>query len=146
MAKVPLPERGQPLDVTYLYSLVDAVNDLSTQISSTIANKTVIDTVSAGKQEIKTSGSRIIGGYVEVANNSTVSTGNEKTFTYDFKDFKYPPIVSATPVNIGQTPAGQNVNVILKSVTETRVEGIVRFGASGDLSLAVHLIIVGIPN
>jgi hypothetical protein len=146
MAKVPLPERGQPLDVTYLYSLVDAVNDLSTQVASTTTNKTVIDTTSAGKQEIKTSNSRIIGGYVEVANNSTVSAGNEKTFTYDFKDFKYPPIVSATPVNIGQTPAGQNVNVILKSVTETRVEGIVRFGASGDLSLAVHLIIVGIPN
>ena len=146
MAKVPLPERGQPLDVTYLYSLVDAVNDLSTQVASTTTNKTVIDTVSAGKQEIKTSNSRIIGGYVEVANNSTVSAGNEKPFTYDFKDFKYPPIVSATPVNIGQTPAGQNVTVILKPVTETRVEGIVRFGASGDLSLAVHLILVGIPN
>lgn len=146
MAKVPLPERGQPLDVTYLYSLVDAVNDLSTQVASTTSNKTVIDTTSAGKQEIKTSNSRIIGGYVEVANNSIVSAGNEKTFTYDFKDFKYPPIVSATPVNTGQTPAGQNVTVILKPVTETRVEGIVRFGASGDLSLAVHLILIGIPN
>ena len=146
MAKIPLPERGQPLDVAYLYSLVDAVNDLSTQVASTSTNKTIIDTTSAGKQEIKTSNSRVIGGYVEVANNSTVSAGNEKTFTYDYKDFKYPPIVSATPVNIGQTPAGQNVNVILKSVTETRVEGIVRFGASGDLSLAVHLIIIGVPN
>jgi hypothetical protein len=146
MAKVPLPERGQPLDVTYLYSLVDAVNDLSTQVASTTTNKTVIDTVSDGKQEIKTSNARIIGGYVEVANNSTVSTGNEKSFTYDFKDFKYPPIVSATAVNTGQTPAGQNVNVILKTITETRVEGIVRFGTSGDLSLAVHLVIVGIPN
>ena len=146
MAKVPLPERGQPLDVTYLYNLVDAVNDLSTQVASTTTNQTIIDTVSAGKQPIKTSNARIIGGYVEVANNSTVSAGNEKTFTYDFKDFKYPPIVSATPVNIGQTPAGQNVNVILKTVTETRVEGIVRFGASGDLSLAVHLILIGIPN
>ena len=146
MAKIPLPERGQPLDVTYLYSLVDAVNDLSTQVASTSTNKTIIDTVSAGKKEIKTSNSRIIGGYVEVANNSTVSAGNEKTFTYDYKDFKYPPIVSATAVNIGQTPAGQNVNVILKTVTETRVEGVVRFGSSGDLSLSVHLIIVGIPN
>jgi hypothetical protein len=146
MAKVPLPERGQPLDVTYLYSLVDAVNDLSTQVASTTANKTVIDTVSAGKQEIKTSNARIIGGYVEVANNSTVSAGNEKTFTYDFKDFKYPPIVSATLVNTGQTPAGQNVSVILKPITETRVEGTVKFGTSGDLSLAVHLVIVGVPN
>jgi hypothetical protein len=54
--------------------------------------------------------------------------------------------VSATPVNTGQTPAGQNVNVILKNITETRVEGVVRFGTSGDLSVSVHLIIIGIPN
>ena len=111
MAKVPLPERGQPLDVTYLYSLVEAVNDLSTQVSSATYNYTTVDTVSAGAQNVKTSETRIIGGYVEVANNSTVSAGNEKTFTYDFSDFKYSPIVSATAVNIGQTPAGQNVNV-----------------------------------
>jgi len=147
MAKVPLPERGQPLDLTYIYQLVDTVNDLSTQVSSATYNYTTVDTVSAGKQSIKTSEARVVGGYVEVANNSTVSAGNEKTFSYDFpSDFKYAPIASATAVNIGNTPAGQNVNVILKNVTTSRVEGIVRFGASGDLSLAVHLIIIGIPN
>ena len=147
MAKVPLPERGQPLDVPYIYKLVDTVNQLSTEVSSATYNYTTVDTISAGKQSIKTSEARVVGGYVEVANNSTVSAGNEKTFAYDFpSDFKYAPIASATAVNIGNTPAGQNVNVILKSVTTSRVEGIVRFGASGDLSLAVHLIIIGIPN
>jgi hypothetical protein len=146
MAKVPLPERGQPLDVTYLYQLVEAVNDLSTQVASKVTNNTIIDSGSAGKKEVKTSNARIVGGLVEIANDSTFSAGNEKTFTYDFKDFKYPPIVSATPVNTGKTPAGQNVSVILKNITETRVEGVVRFGASGNLSLSVHLIIIGIPN
>jgi len=147
MAKLPLPERGQPLDLTYIYQLVDTVNDLSTQVSSATYNYTTVDTISAGKQSIKTSEARVVGGYVAVANNSTVSAGNEKTFSYDFpSDFKYAPIASATAVNIGNTPAGKNVNVILKSVTTSRVEGIVRFGASGDLSLAVHLIIIGIPN
>jgi hypothetical protein len=103
--------------------------------------------VSAGKQSIKTSEARVVGGYVDVASNSTVSAGNEKTFSYDFpSDFKYAPIASATAVNIGNTPAGENVNVILRSVTTSRVEGIVRFGASGNLSLIVHLIIIGIPN
>jgi len=147
MAKLPLPERGQPLDVTYIYQLADTINDLSTQVSSATYNYTTVDTVSAGKQSVKTSEARMIGGYVEVANNSTVSAGNEKTFSYDFpSDFKYQPIATATPVNIGNTPAGQNVSVILKTVTTSRVEGIVRFGASGDLSLAVNLIILGIPN
>jgi hypothetical protein len=147
MAKVPLPERGQPLDVTYVYQLANAVNDLSTQVSSATYNYTTVDTISAGKQSIKTSEARMIGGYVEVANNSTVTASSEKTFSYDFpSDFKYQPIVTATAVNIGNTPAGQNVTVILKTVTTSRVEGIVRFGASGDLSLAVNLIIIGIPN
>jgi hypothetical protein len=147
MAKVPLPERGQPLDVTYIYQLADTINDLSTQVSSATYNYTTIDTVSAGKQNIKTSDARVVGGYVEVANNSTVSAGNEKIFSYDFpSDFKFAPIATATAVNIGNTPAGQNVTVILKNVTTSRVEGLVRFGASGDLSLAVHLIIIGIPN
>jgi hypothetical protein len=147
MAKVPLPERGQPLDVTYIYQLADTINDLSTQVSSATYNYTTVDTVSAGKQSVKTSEARMIGGYVEIANNSTVSAGNEKTFSYDFpSDFKYQPIATATLVNVGNTPAGQNANVILKVVTTSRVEGIVRFGASGDLSLAVNLIILGIPN
>ncbi|NDB60811.1 hypothetical protein EB001_20560 [bacterium] len=147
MAKVPLPERGQPLDVTYIYQLAETINDLATQVSSATYNYTTIDTVSAGKQSVKTSEARVIGGYVEVANNSTVSAGNEKTFSYDFpSDFKYAPIATATPINIGNTPAGQNVTVILKSVTTSRVEGVVRFGASGDLSLNVNIIVVGIPN
>jgi len=147
MAKVPLPERGQPLDVTYIYQLAETINDLATQVSSATYNYTTIDTVSAGKQSVKTSEARVIGGDVEVANNSTVSAGNEKTFAYDFpSDFKYAPIATATPINIGNTPAGQNVTVILKSVTTSRVEGVVRFGASGDLSLNVNIIVVGIPN
>jgi len=147
MAKIPLPERGQPLDVPYIYKLVDTVNQLSTEVSSATYNYTTVDTVSAGKQSVKTSETRIIGGYVEVANNSTVTAASEKSFSYDFpSDFKYQPIATATPVNIGNTPAGQNVSVILKTVTTSKVEGIVRFGASGDLSLAVNLIIIGIPN
>ena len=147
MATVPLPQRGQPLDVTYIYQLANTINDLSTQISSATYKLTEVDTIGAGKQTIKTSESRLIGGYVEVANNSTVSAGNEKTFSYDFgSDFKFQPIATATAVNTGNTPAGQNVSVILKTVTTSRVEGVVRFGASGDLSLAVNLIVLGIPN
>jgi hypothetical protein len=147
MAKVPLPERGQPLDVTYIYQLAETINDIATQVSSATYNYTTIDTVSAGKQSVKTSEARIVGGFVEVANNSTVNAGNEKPFSYDFaSDFKYAPIATATPINVGNTPAGQNVTVILKSVTTSRVEGVVRFGTSGDLSLNVNIIVVGIPN
>jgi hypothetical protein len=45
MAKIPLPERGQPLDVTYIYQVVDALNSLSTQVSDATYNYTDIDVV-----------------------------------------------------------------------------------------------------
>jgi len=147
MAKVPLPERGQPLDVTYIYQLADAVNDLSTQVSSATYNYTTIDTVGAGKQNIKTSEARVIGGYVEVTNNSTVTASSEKTFSYDFpSDFKYAPIVTATPVNFGNTAAGQDISIVLKTITTSQIQGVVKFGIGGTASVAVNLIIVGIPN
>ena len=147
MAKVPLPERGQPLDVTYIYQLADTINDLSTQVSSATYNYTTVDTVSAGKQSVKTSEARIIGGYVQVSNTSSVTTSSEKTFTYTFDgNFKHAPIVTATPVNTGLTPSGKNVTVVLTSVSESGVEGVVRFNSPGDLSVTIHLLILGIPN
>lgn len=147
MAKVPLPERGQPLDVTYIYQLADTINDIATQVSSATYNYTTIDTTTAGKQSIKTSDARIVGGIFLVAPNSIVNAGNEKTFTVPLgQDFKFPPVVSATPVNISGTPAGQNVTVVVTRVSNSEVSGIVRFNSSGEVSVSVHVIAIGIPN
>jgi hypothetical protein len=147
MAKVPLPERGQPLDVSYLYQLTNALNQLSDQVSTATYNYTTIDTVSAGKQNIKTSEARMIGGSVTVASNSTVTATTTKPFTYTFpSDYKYTPIVTASPINTGKTSAGENVSVVLTDITRSSVNGLVRFNASGDVSVVVNLIIIGIPN
>lgn len=147
MAKIPLPERGQPLDVTYIYSVANALNQLSDQVSTATYNYTTIDTASAGKQSIKTSEARVIGGSLSVTSNSTVTASTTKTFTYTFSsDFKYTPIVTATPINVGKTAAGENVSVVITDVTRSSVSGIVRFNATGDVSIGVNLIIIGIPN
>lgn len=147
MAKIPLPERGQPLDLSYVYQLATAINDISSEISPSIYKYVSIDTPTAGPQNIRVSESRIIAGYLDIANNSNVNSGNEKPFIYNFKaDFKYPPIVTATLINIGNTPAGQNVSVILTNVSTSAAEGVVKFGSSGDLSVGVNLIAIGVPN
>jgi hypothetical protein len=147
MARIPLPERGQPLDVSYIYELANALNELATQISPTTNKYITVDTPNVGKQSIKASEARIIGGYIEVTNNSTKTAGDEVPFSYDFpSDFKYAPIATATALNVGNTPAGKDVSVILKTVSTSKVEGVVKFNASGDLSIAVNIIVVGIPN
>lgn len=147
MAKIPpLPNQGQPLDVSYIYDLAKAITDLSQVVTETNNKYVTVDTVASGKQNTKTANARFVGGYVEVVTNATVTSGSEAAFSYQFTDFKYPPIVTATPINLNNTESGREVSVVLKSITNSRVDGVVKFNKSGTLSIGVNLIAIGIPN
>lgn len=147
MAILPLPERGQPLDVTYLYQIVKALNDLSTQTSTSIYKYVTVDTPNAGKQSVKTSEARIIGGFVQVTASSSQTAGSSQIFSYNFpSEFKFTPVVTATSINIGNTDAGKDVTVTLTSITTSGITGAVKFNIGGDTSIGVNLIIIGIPN
>lgn len=141
MAKVPLPERGQPLDVTYLYQLAEAVNDISTQVSSATYNYTTVN-----QENVKTSEARIFAFYKEVYNNATVTAGQEQADFVSYSNFKYTPVITATVSNISGTSSGSNTTVVLKSVTNSRVDFVVKFGESGVASVGVNVIAVGVPD
>jgi hypothetical protein len=146
MSKVPLPERGQPLDVNYIYQLANAVNDVSSQISPSSAKYVTVETPGQGARSAKTSDTRILAVEKIVVTNSSKNIGDEEPFEYAFPaEFKFKPVAVATPVNIGQTNAGENVSVVLKSVGTSRVEGLVRFNETGNLSVSVNILIIGIP-
>jgi hypothetical protein len=147
MAKIPLPELGQPLDVSYIYQLANAINELSLQVSPAIYKYVTVDVPNGVQQNAKASETRIIAGYADVVKSSNQSIGSQQPFTYNFPaDFKFAPIATATPVNIGGTEAGKNVSVVIKSITTSKIDGIVNFNSTGDVSIGVNLIIVGIPN
>jgi hypothetical protein len=147
MSKVPLPERGQPLDLTYIYQIANALNDLSNQVTSSSNKYTSVDTVSAATQLIKTADTRIVAGYVVVTNTDSNTTESEATFSYNFTDFQYVPIVTATPILVGDvaTDASKDVSVVLTSVTTNKVDGVVRFNTLGVSSVGINLIAVGVP-
>jgi hypothetical protein len=147
MSRVPVPERGQPLDLSYISLLAEAINDMSAQLSPSNNRYVTIDTPADGKQSTLSSGVKINAAYVQVANSSTVLAGSEQTFQYIFPaEYKYAPVATATPVNAGGTPAGREISVILKNVTTSRVDGVIKYNASGDVTIGVNIIIVGIPN
>ena len=146
MAQIPLPERGQPLDVTYIYQLAEAINNISNQVTSATYNYTSIDAGTGAPQNVKTSEARFIGGYKQVTNNTNVNAGEEKSDSYSFSDFKFPPIITATISNIGGTAAGTDATVIIKSVTTSRVDFVVRFNTGGVASVGVNLIAIGVTN
>lgn len=145
MAKVPLPERGQPLDLTYIRQLATAVNDLSVELSPSSNRYTTIESTS-GAQRIRTSDSRIVGAFITVT-NTYVTADDEETFTYTFSDFAYPPIVTATPVLLDDSPtkSGEDLFVVLTKITTNRVEGIVKFKTTGAGSIGINLLMVGVP-
>jgi len=146
MSKVPLPDRGQPLDVTYLYQIANALNDAVDTISTATYNYTTVDTRGVGKEDVKNSNAKVYAAYKDIVTNETVSSSTTKTFYIDFaSEFKYPPIVTATAVNTGTSTIGNDVFAIITSTSTSRVEGIVRFNSSGSVSTSVNIIAIGLP-
>jgi hypothetical protein len=149
-SKVPLPERGQPLDVTYLSVLASAINDLSESVSSVGTNRyTSIDISEDNPKVIKTSDAMVVGGYATVTNTTPNNAGSEKEFVYRFDNsFGFVPVVTVTPITLGDsaTTASKDISVVLSQVTVSEVRGIVTFKQTGISSVGINLIAIGIPG
>jgi hypothetical protein len=146
MARIPTPTRGQPIDVSYIYQIVEAINELSTQASSSTYKYASVDTSSGNKTSL-ISETRITAGEEAIYPTLTsITAKTSKTFSYSFKgEYAYPPIVTATPVLIEGTSAGQDISVVITSITTSRVDGIVTFSTGGNIAAKVHIIAVGVP-
>jgi hypothetical protein len=147
MAKIPTPDRGQPLDVSYVYQIVEAINDLASQISSARYKYASIDTTNGNESTLLTDTKVVAGEKIIYPTLTNVTAESTQSFSYSFKgEYKYPPIVTVTPVLIEGTSSGQDVSVVIQNVTNSSVNGIVRFNTGGSLALKVHIIAVGIPD
>lgn len=146
--KLPVPQRGQPLDLSFIYDLVNSVNELWTQIATRVSTYASIDTAS-GRKSVRSSEIKFVAGYKEVLSSETsVSAGSTVAFQYDFtNEFMYPPIVTLTPITIGSsnTEASKNTSVVVTSVSTSRVEGIVKFDVTGKAAVGVNIVAVGVP-
>lgn len=139
MATIISPTRGQPIDVTLLSSLVEAVSDLqNSQITST---QSKVNGQSANSSSLKF--------YAETKsitiNNLAIS--QEEKFFFNYPNFTSTPVAIAGITRTVSTGSGGNsATVVLTSVGRDRVDGIIKFpsGSSGSITLEVNLIAVGI--
>lgn len=139
---IPVPERGQPIDTSYIYQIVETVNKLSEKI--TPATNTFL---TVREESAKITESRIIAKVVTVVSGREVKAGETKGFSLGFQnDFKFPPVVTATILNQEETVAGKNAFAVLTSVTRDGVAGFVRFNENGTANVLVHIIAIGLPN
>ena len=148
MAKLPTPDRGQPLDVSYIYQIVDAINELSSQVSSATYKYASISTPNSGTENALITDTKIIAGSVDIYSTLTDVTPGltvDKSFTFGSGEFKYPPVVTATPVLTSQSQSGSNLSVTIKQVTTSRVDLSVTFFGTGKAALKLNLIAIGLP-
>lgn len=149
MAKVPLPDRGQPLDVTYLYQIANALNDAVDTISTATYNYTTVDTRGIGKTSLKNNNAKLYAAYVDVVSGEAVSANQTKPWSLNFdSNFKYPPIVTATVVNgaVGVGSAiGNDIIVSINNTTTSLVSGVLRFNSSGTVTVSINILAIGIP-
>jgi hypothetical protein len=140
MPSIPLPEKGQPLDLNYIYEMASQINSLTNTVAIRATSSSKVNTNTE-----TTSNLRFFASSVPIARTSATS-GQTEEFSVTYPELKFTPVVTATVVNNSGSDAGKAATVVLTNVNAGRTEGIVRFGASGAINLSVNVIVIGIPN
>ena len=146
MSRLPTPDRGQPIDVPYLYQIATAINSLSDQIDASAERYTTIYTRDAQKQDLRTSNTRVFASVQELYSQTEVRAGDLKEFFFQIDGFKFAPIATITPVNIGTSSASNDVLAVITSITASEIRGFVRFNSAGIVSISVNVIAIGVPQ
>jgi hypothetical protein len=149
MAILTPPDRGQPIDVPYIYTMVTALNTVADQVNASAEKYTTVYTRElADPQNLRTSDTKFYASFVDIVQNETVIVGATRSFSFNIQGarFKYPPIATVTPVNTGTSSVSNDVSLTITSVTNSRIDGIVRFNSGGTADVAVNVIAIGIPE
>jgi hypothetical protein len=145
MSRVPYPERGQPLDVSYLYSLAQSINTLAGQVNDNTQNYSTVNTFEMGPVDVKSSELRFVAENQVIVSDTTVIANTPQEMHFEFSPaFKYIPIVVLTPVNNKKNPVGNNVVATIKEVTTGKVDYTVRFNVGGQASVSMNILAIGI--
>jgi hypothetical protein len=138
MGAISLPERGQPLDVNYIYDMASQINNLSNAIAirSTSSSK-------VNENSDTTSNLRFYAATTKL-NITKVSANDLQPFSFTYPEFRFAPVAVVSVVNIDRTTAGDDVSCTLQEVLTTTAKGIVKFNTGGAVNLSVNIIVVGI--
>lgn len=138
MASITPPTPSQPLDVNYIYKIVNEINNINNAI--TVRN------TSTSKINANTETTSNLKFYAETKNISRADASGNATesFFFTYPEFKFTPVVTISIINNTGSSAGDNVIATLRNIGTSRCEGVVRFNTSGAINLSISMIAVGI--
>ena len=146
MAQISPPEKGQPLDVDYLYEIVSSINDINSQLAP--ANSAAVSRIagpdSTRTDAIKTSSVRIFAREISLASGK-VSTGSIVRRTLEFSpNFLYAPIVTVTPIIKNYAEQSKNCIATIENVNTAGVDIIFTFTSDAqNVEVDAHVIAIG---
>lgn len=146
MPQISPPERGQPLDIDYLYEIVSSINDINNQLAP--ANSTSVSRIpgadSTRTDAIKTASIKMFAIEVPVATGK-VSAGGIVTRPVQFSsNFLYKPIVTVTPIIKNYRDQSKNCIVTIENVTTSGVDIVFTFTANAEnVAVDAHIIAIG---
>ena len=138
MAAISLPERGQPLDVNYIYEMVSQINSIENRIA--IRNSSVS---SIAKVEETTSNLKFFASQQSLI-TSEAKANTTETITFTYPRFKFTPIVTASIFNFSGSTPGDDVICTLRNLTTTTAAVVIRFNSAGKVDLRVNLTAIGL--
>lgn len=146
--KLPLPQKGQPFDLAFVYKIVEEINNLWNAVGLRVSSYSSIQTSKGNISSVRSSDVRTVAGFVEVISGAKVAADEEKTFSYPFdRPFKYAPIVTVSIETVGDNKAdsARRASAVLTQVRQDGISGVVKFEVPGTASIRVNIIAVGIP-
>lgn len=146
--KVPIPERGQPVDLAYLSEIAKGINDLSNEIQGANATS-IIDNGINLREDLRTNNIRFFATTVTYSPGK-VRANETKDWDVDFSPpFLYVPVVTATVQNNARgsdSAAGNNIIVTIKNITTGKVDGTIRYNQNGSADITINVIAIGVPK
>lgn len=143
--RITPPERGQPLDISYLYQIADSINELNSALApsrsmSVVDNKNVGDPTTASIHNLSFFASTIS------LSPGKVNDKSSQDWSIEFQNtFSYAPIVTAT-VKSAKSTTGSNIVVMLSEVTSNKASGTVYYNVEGNISIEINVIAIGIAG
>jgi hypothetical protein len=142
---IEIPQRGQPIDYNYIYKIVEQINLLTAAVAPRASDSKFSNGTDSAT--LRTANMTVVAGYQDVNQLAkTEDLNSHETKSYPFGvTFKYPPIVTITPVAKDSSLASKNVAVTILSTTTTEVTYTVKFNTAGDATFGVNILAAGVP-
>lgn len=145
--QLPTPTKGQPIDASFLYELVNKVNEIGRSLDNR-KGKAYVESKRGTSSTRSTANSSFHASTHEVfATSSEVTTSTVVVVDIKFSKivFDGAPVVVATPIIDGEaTAAAKSAIVTISDINKAECKAHVSFTISGTVkNLYLHVIAIG---